>query len=151
MGCGSETDTAHLDTRDGHTGCENRPNVGRLRLAARAIEAKAGEVAQLRLGWRHPKAWRSLRSITLRVTRDERFVGAVTIRPRSNRIAARGALELVRQRTRLSHRGKTVSARIALRFDEALAGAKLTADVIAVDARGARQVERGAGTIRVSA
>lgn len=55
------------------------------------------------------------------------------------------------QRTRLSHRGKTVSARIALRFDEALAGAKLTADVIAVDARGARQVERGAGTIRVSA
>ena len=149
VGCGSGTDTAQLDsTRDGHTSCENR-TVGKLRLAREAIAATAGKPATVRLSWRHPKAWRKLRRIELRLTRDDVEVGAIAIRPRAGRIAADGALGLARRRTRLSHRGKTVTARIGLRIDTALAGATLKAAIEAIDARGTRQHERDAATIRV--
>ena len=38
----------------------------------------------------------------------------------------------------------------AVRLDESLAGKKLTLEVEATDTRGARQLERDAGTIRVA-
>jgi hypothetical protein len=56
---------------------------------------------------------------------------------------ARGAVELVRRHTRLSRKGKTVVAKLALRFDDSLAGRTLKTEVEATDISGARQVERG--------
>ena len=47
-------------------------------------------------------------------------------------------------------RGKAVVAKLALRLDESLAGQMLGAEVEATDRRGARQLERDAGTVRVA-
>jgi hypothetical protein len=55
----------------------------------------------------------------------------------------------MRKHARVSRKGKTVTARLALRLDHSLAGATLSADMQATDTRGRRQLERDAGTIRV--
>jgi hypothetical protein len=150
VGCGSGTDTAELDpnTVDVSSSCETR-RVGVLRLAPKALHATAGETARLKLSWRHPRSWRQLRRVTLRLYRGESRVGAVAISPRSRRIADRGALTVLR-RSRLARKGKTVTARLALRLDRSLAGRRLRVEVETVDVRGARQLEPGAGSIEVS-
>ena len=43
-----------------------------------------------------------------------------------------------------------MTARLALQLDESVAGEMLSLDVTAVDARGRRQVEHIAGTVRVA-
>jgi hypothetical protein len=78
------------------------------------------------------------------------LLGDITIRPRGERIAADGAVKLVRKASRLTRKGKTVPARLAVRLDESLAGETLKAEVEATDTRGRRQLERNAGTIRVA-
>jgi Ca2+-binding RTX toxin-like protein len=151
VGCGLGTgDTAFLDNLDGFSGCENRTVVGTLRLAPKTIKAHAGEPAHVRLSWRHPQDWRKLGKIELRLTDDGTPVGKVTIRPRKQRMTADGAMRLVRRQSRLTRKGKTVTARLALRLDDSLAGQTLTADVEATDTRGRRQLERDAGTVRVT-
>jgi hypothetical protein len=146
VACGTGTDTAQLDSRDVSGGCEDASvsNVGRLRLAPATLEAKAGRVTRLRLSWRHPVSWRSLRSIELRLGRE----GRITIRPGRQRISAGGAVSLVR--TRLTTDGKAVTARLAVRLDDSLAGRTLTAEVAATDRRGRRQLNRAAGTVIVA-
>jgi hypothetical protein len=69
--------------------------------------------------------------VTLRVYPGKARVGAVEIGPRSRR-------------------KKTVSAQLVLRLDRKLAGRQLRLEVEAVDVHGARQLERGAGSIRVT-
>jgi hypothetical protein len=151
VGCGAGTaDTAQLDNRDGFESCEIRPAVGTLRLTPKTVVAEAGAPAQVRLSWRHPRAWKQLRAIELRLTLDDMPVGEITIRPRRERITDDGAVTLVRRGTRLTRHGKTVAARLALRLDQSLAGQTLEAEVEATDRRGRRQLERNAGRIRVS-
>ncbi len=152
VSCGSGFDGITADTgspSDLMTGCEN-VIVGKLRLTPKAIAAKAGKPTHVRLSWRHPRAWRKLREIQLHVQRDGSEVGEITIRPRSGKIAADGAVELVRRGTRLARKGKTVTARLALRLDDTLAGDTLALDVLAVDTRGRQQIEPDAGRIRVA-
>jgi len=146
--CGTGDDTAQLDSRDGHLGCENRP-VGVLRVTPGTVEAGAGETARLRLSWRHPRAWKELRTIELRLTHDGMPAGEITIRPRRARIAADGSVTLLPRATRLTREGRAVTAHLALRLDPSLAGGTLTAEVEAVDVRGRRQLERDAGSIRI--
>jgi RTX calcium-binding nonapeptide repeat (4 copies) len=148
VGCGSATDTAELDSGDGFTSCENR-RVGVLRLAPKGLRVEAGKVARLRLSWRHPRSWRRLRRIELRLVHQDAAVGTVTIRPRGQHVSADGVVKLSR-RSRFVRKGKTVSARLWLRVDRSLAGRRLRLEVEAVDARGARQLERRAGAIRVA-
>jgi RTX calcium-binding nonapeptide repeat (4 copies) len=146
-----DRDTLTRDLRDvDATGCENVNSVGVLELAPKALAAEAGERVRLRMRWTHPQSWRKLRSISLRLRARDAVVGGVTIRPRGERIAAAGAVALVRKQTRLSHKGKWVSARLAIRLDDSLAGQTLKAEVEATDTRGRRQLERDAGTIRVA-
>ena len=150
VGCGSGIDTAQLDSRDGFGGCESTTiaQVGKLRLFPAAVEAKPGRPAHLRLSWSHPRSWRKLRGVELRLREAGTRVGKIVIRPRAERVVAGGAVDLVR--ARLSHTGKTVTARLALRFDTRLAGKTLSVEVQATDTRGRRQLERDAGTIRVA-
>jgi Ca2+-binding RTX toxin-like protein len=148
LGCGFGSDTAILDNLDGFSNCETRTLVGKLRLTPKVLHAKAGEVVRMRLAWRHPKAWKQLRTIELRLTDDGLPVGEVTIRPRGRRVADDGAVAV--QRAQIVTRGKTVVAKLALRLDESLAGQTLGAEVEATDRRGARQLERDAGTVRVA-
>ena len=124
-------------------------SVGTLALTPKSLAAEGGRVARLRLSWTHPVSWRKLRTVTLRLRLGDESVARVTVRPRGERLTAAGAVALVRRATRLSHDGQTVTARLALRLDESLAGRRLTADVEAVDTRGREQVERDAATIRV--
>jgi hypothetical protein len=124
--------------------------VGSLNLTPKAVHAKAGRVTRLQLSWRHPRSWRRLRRIELRLVDGDTSLGGVAIRPRGRRISDRGAVRLARRASRIVRRGKTVSARLALRLDESLAGQTLTAEVEASDARGRRQLERNAGTLRIA-
>jgi Ca2+-binding RTX toxin-like protein len=162
--CGAGAPDEALTSLDGErsaSGCETivatRPPatttgglVGTLRLTPAALRIAAGELAPLRLSWRHPRGWRKLRRIELRVYRGDARVGRVTIRPRGKRIGADGAVRLVPKRSRLTRKGMTITARLAVRFDESLAGQTLTVEVEASDTRGARQLERDAGTVRVA-
>jgi hypothetical protein len=144
--CGSEIDTAERDARENRlSGCE-QGNVGVLELAPKRITAAAGKRATLQLSWRHPDGWRRLRSVTLRLTRRGAQVGEISIRPRSKQVKA----ESIARVTRLARQGKTVTARLALKIDSSMAGQKLGLEVEATDTRGRRQLERGAGTVRVA-
>jgi hypothetical protein len=152
VSCGEGTDTFEVDSFDNFAQaaalCENG-TIGVLRLAPKRLRARAGEPARLKLSWRHPRSWRQLRRVTLRLYRGDSRVGAVAISPRSRRIADRGGLTVLR-RSRLVRKGKTVSAQLALRLHRSLAGQRLRIEIAAVDVRGARQLERRAGSIRVS-
>ena len=53
--------------------------------------------------------------------------------------------------SKLSHHGKWVTAKLALRLPKSLAGEDLRVDVRATDSDGQRQLERGAGTIELGA
>jgi hypothetical protein len=163
LDCGADAPDEALVNPAGEsstTGCERivtvRPPasgtgpVGSLSLTPRALHAETGEVARLRLSWRHPRSWRRLRRIELRLIHGDRRLGAVTIRPRGRRINARGAVRLVRRASRIKRNGKTVGARLALRLDRSLAGRRLRIEVEAVDTRGRRQIERNAGSIRIA-
>lgn len=149
VGCGSGDDTAQLDSLDGSSFCETR-RVGVLRLTPKAQLAKAGKLARVKLSWRHPVSWRKLRTVELRLTKDGTPVGKITIRTRGEKITAAGAIKLSRRATRLTHRGKTVTAHLALRLDNSLARQTLKAEVEATDQRGRRQIERNAATLRVA-
>ena len=149
VGCGLGIDTFEVDSIDNLGDCENG-TVGVLGLAPRTLRARAGETAGLKLSWRHPRSWRQLRRVTLRLYRGKARVGAVAITPPNRRIRDRGAVTVLRRSSRITRKGKTISARLALRLDRSLAGRTLRVEVEAVDARGTRQLERNAGSIHVS-
>jgi Ca2+-binding RTX toxin-like protein len=149
--CDSGQDTLNRDLQDvDASGCEVVNSVGTLELAPKALTADAGELAKLRLSWTHPQSWKRLRDVTLRLRLRDRVVGSIAMHPRRERITGRGATRLVRSATRLARHGKTVTARLAFRLDGTLAGQTLKADVEATDARGRRQLERAAATVRVA-
>jgi Ca2+-binding RTX toxin-like protein len=147
INCGAGTDTAEADSLDGFFACETR-RVGVLRLTPKSVRAEAGKVVRMRLAWRHPKAWKQLRTIELRLTQGGAPVGEVAVRPRGGKVAGDGGVAV--KRARIVSRGRTVVAKLALRLDESLAGQTLKAEVEATDRRGARQLERDAGTVRVA-
>lgn len=143
-------DVAFTDTAEQEiSGCETRKTVGVLRLTPKVMNAEAGQTARLELNWRHPKAWKQLRTIELRVTQRGAPVGAITVRPRGKRIAASGALQLDDAASRLTNEGKTVRARLGIKLADGLAGERLKVEVEATDMRGARQLVR-AGSVRVA-
>jgi hypothetical protein len=88
--------------------------------------------------------------VTLRLIHDGVAVGEVIVHPRSGRIEADGVAKVARGGTRLTRRGKTVTARLALRIDASMTGQGLGLEVEATDKKGRRQLERDAATIRVA-
>jgi hemolysin type calcium-binding protein len=137
---GGADDTLIADLRDDDaTGCETVQLVGKLALAAKG--------ADVRLSWTHPVSWKRLRHVTVRIKDGRKVAGRIVIKPRAEKIAASGQVEIAR--SRLTHKGGKVTARLKLRYDAALAGMRLKADVVAADINGAKQVERNAATIRV--
>lgn len=137
--CGSGgSDEALTDFREARpSGCEiARPPqlVGRLGLTA-ATRARANRIAPVTLSWRHPRSWRRLRSIELRVG----GLGRIAIRPRGRRISGDRAIRLA-PGAALSRRGRTATVRLQLRLASARAR-RLQATITAVDTAGRRQVE----------
>jgi hypothetical protein len=76
-------------------------------------------------------------------------VGMVSVRPASGRLTADGKVKLA-PGSRLSHHGKTVTARLGLRVSRSLGGKRLRIAVTATDRHGAQQTEAAAGSIRVA-
>jgi hypothetical protein len=152
MDCGFDTpDTLNRDLRDiNATGCEIVNSVGILKLTPATIAAEPGEVAKVKLSWTHPKSWKQLRSVTLRLREGNEVVGKVAIRPRAEKLEDEGGVQLVRGQSKLVHKDKKVSAQLALRISRKLADSTLSADVVASDVKGAKQVSRAAATVRVS-
>jgi len=93
-------------------------------------------------------SWKQLRHVTVRIKDGGRVAGRIVIRPRAEKVAASGQVEIAR--AKLSHKGGKVTARLKLRYDAALAGKRLNADVVAADIHGAKQVERNAATLKVA-
>jgi len=93
-------------------------------------------------------SWKQLRHVTVRIKDGRNVAGKVVIRPRAEKIAASGQIEIAR--SELTRKGGKITARLKLRYAPALAGKRLRADVIAADIRGAKQVERNAATIKVA-
>ena len=135
---------ADLNDRNA-SGCETVTQVGVLKLAPTAITAKAGKVAKLRMTWSHPTSWKQLRKVELRIE----DAGKVVVRPRAERIEDNGDVKVMRA-SRLTSKGKKVTAHLALKLDKSLAGETLSVDVEATDVKGRRQLQQDAGTIRVS-
>jgi hypothetical protein len=146
-------DFASVDDEDSVVNVETKAvevnGVGKLRLK-KSLHAAAGKPARVSIAWRHPKAWKALRSLEWRLMDGVDQVGAVKIRPRSGRLAATGAVKLAKGSS-VSHKGKTVTARLKLRLPAKLVGAPLTVDVAATDAKGHRQIEAAAALIDVTA
>ena len=82
-------DSASIDATEHRVrNCESS-QVGKLALKARG--------STVDVSWTHPKAWRKLRSVTVRVLDDRREIGAIKINPRAEQLAATGAVELGRR------------------------------------------------------
>jgi Ca2+-binding RTX toxin-like protein len=137
---GGDDDTLIADLKDDDaTACETVQLVGKLALAAKG--------SKLRVSWTHPVSWKQLRHVTVRLKDGRKVAGKVVIKPRAEKVAASGQVEIAG--SKLTHKGGKVTARLKLRYAAALAGKRLKADVIAADIRGTKQVERNAATIRV--
>ena len=148
---GGGNDVLIHDLRDEDAeGCENLSAVGILRLAPAAISAEAGEIAKVKLSWTHPKSWKQLRKVTLRLREGDKVVGQVAIRPASEKVEGKGGVRVVHKQSKLVRKDKKVSAELALRISRKLADSTLDADVVATDVKGKRQVARAAGSIQVS-
>jgi RTX calcium-binding nonapeptide repeat (4 copies) len=152
MDCGSDLpDTLNRDLRDVNaTGCEDVNSVGILKLAPAAISAEPGEVTKVKLSWTHPKSWKQLRSVTLRLREGKEVVGQVAIRPAAGKVEDKGAVRVVHKQSKLARQGGKVRAVLALQLADKLADSTLDADVVATDVKGKRQVSRAAGSIQVS-
>ena len=111
---GSGFDSAVADTLDTATSVESisRRAVGVLGEGEHTLRADAAGKVTLPLRWTHPKAWRSLKTIDALLYDGAKQVGRVTLRPASGRITGTGAAKGAKGT--LTHKGKTVSARVKL-------------------------------------
>ena len=141
-------DAADTDVAD----CESQTLVGRLAVKPGTLRAEAGEVVRLKLAWTHPRAWRELRAMTVRVRDAHAVVAEIAIDPKRRRagVDEKALADLVGRRVVVKGARRTLRAELPLRIDGELAGRRLDVEVEATDAAGNRQVETGAASIRVA-
>ena len=149
---GPDVDSAVRDGADVLFNVESATfgSVGRLALSPRTVTTDARKRARMTLRWTHPKTWRDLRRLELRLYRGDKRVGTIDVRPHGKRLAAHGAVQIMADAARVSHTAKTLTARLAMEFPSSLAGASLRLTVEATDLHGHKQIERDAGRIRIA-
>ena len=123
--------------------------VGKLRLSSAVVEATAGKPAPIELSWTHPKAWKQLHTVELRLSQGADVLGTITARPEDGSVRGKG-IATVLAGSKLTHHGKTVTAELAVRLDRSLAGQEVRVDVLATDRQGHTQMEPQAGVIRIA-
>jgi hypothetical protein len=150
---GSGFDTATVDNRlDAFNSDLEAPTagtVGRVRLAPIVVRAEPGKTARLTMSWTHPRSWRALRTLKVRLYDGAKPVGMINVRPRGERPTGHGIVKLMARGSKVSHHGKTVTAKLAVRLPRSLAERSLRVAVQATDRHGHEQLEPDAGTIRV--
>ena len=143
---GLGVDHATVDVSDQASGIEKfNQAIGTLKLAHKTVTVDRGE-ATVELSWTHPSAWKKLKRIALVAYDGEKAVGSVTMSPKTGKLIARGGLTLAGD-AKLSHKGKTVSARLPLKLRSAMPADGLRLAVTANDVTGNEQVEPGAGRL----
>jgi hypothetical protein len=149
---GPDVDSAVRDGADSLFDVESSTfgSIGRLALSPRTVTTDARKRARMTLRWTHPKTWRDLRELQLRLYRGTERVGTIDVRPRDKRLVAHGAVRLMAGTARVTHSAKTLTARLAMQFPSSLAGASLRLAVEATDLHGHTQLERDAGRLRVA-
>jgi RTX calcium-binding nonapeptide repeat (4 copies) len=142
-------DVGFTDAKDTPaTGFEQNDTVGVGTLQVTPRIQRATTNARLKLSWTHPKAWRALRSVDLLLFDNaNRQVGMVATK--SSGLKGRGAVKVMAG-SRVSHHGKTVTARLALKLPRSLRGQSLRVAVRATDRHGRKQLEADAGVINVA-
>ncbi|MBI5105213.1 MAG: hypothetical protein HZB46_09575 [Solirubrobacterales bacterium] len=141
---GCELDFAQL------TAPAERIVIGRAAVSPGSHAARAATPLRVRVSWRHPRSWKRLRYVALRVRQDGLAVGGVLIAPRVRLLQGQGAVVLDPRASTLRRGGRTVAATLVVRLDPSLAGTRLTADLVAVDRAGRTQEERDVARIRVA-
>jgi hypothetical protein len=141
-------DAADTDVAD----CESQTLLGRLAMKSGTLRAKAGKVVRLELAWTHPRAWRDLRSLTVRLRDAQATVAEITIDPKRRRAVddEKALADVIGRRVVVAGARRTVRAALPLRIDRKLAGRRLEVEIEATDAAGNRQLETGAASIRVA-
>lgn len=122
--------------------------VGRVRLASKTVRARAGKTTELAVSWTHPKSWRELKMVAVKLYDGAKPLGEVYARMRDRRITGSGSLRLVS--SRLILRGKTATARFSVRLPRSLGGKKLRLAVRAADRHRHLQEVPEAGELRVA-
>ncbi|HWH94198.1 MAG TPA: hypothetical protein VNT03_10085 [Baekduia sp.] len=150
---GQGNDVAHVDAKDTVVGEVEQvfvgSGIGRLKLTPAAVTTRAGKPARVTLAWRHPKAWKQLRSLELHASAGGKRVATVKIDPARARVSGRGPISVLRSSS-VRHHGKSVTADLRLRAAQELAGRTLRLEVQATDAHGHTQVEPLAGDLTVA-
>ena len=133
LDCGAgRVDTIQRDDADVLDGCENFfLGVSRVKVSGNHVE----------LSWTHPRSWRKLRRLVLYVMED---LGAEGLSARSarctstcvTRASRRSSASKSHRGSRMTRRGKTVTARFELEINPAWAGSTFAYELEAVDLRG---------------
>ena len=131
---GPDFDTAFVDQIfdvfiDGVEDIRKVASVGRLRLAPRVLKAEAGMISRLKVGWKHPQAWRELRKVKVSLYDGKEAVGTIDVRPAAGRLASTGVVDLKATRCKVRHHGKWVTASLAMSLPKSLADQDLRVDV----------------------
>jgi YVTN family beta-propeller protein len=125
--------------------------VGTFKMAPKRAVARPGKRVALTVTWRHPRTWRELRSVELRLSGRHGEVGRVVFDQETGRLRARG-ITLDRGRSSIKGSGpagRLVTLRVVLRPGRRLAGQTLGVQLGASDDDGATQALRPAGRLRV--
>ena len=102
--------------------------------------ALKGRESMVNLSWTHPQAWKQLAKVELGAFVGIKRVGTVTMTPATGKITARGALSLTRD-AKLVHKGKTVSAALALKVARSVDTDNLHLQLAATDKAGETQTD----------
>jgi Ca2+-binding RTX toxin-like protein len=119
-------------------------NIGVLKAGPTTQFVAAGADANVRVAWRHPKSWRALRAIEVRLRDDGQIVARKRI------VVSGEAGDRAARSGKVIRRGRGASARAALRVPAKTDAGRLSVDVVATDVRGKRQDERDAAFVHVA-
>ena len=156
--------------------CPDNPDVGILSASPRRGRARAGRPLSVRLGWRHPRQWREIHTVTARLRDKRGVVATLVLDQNSERLTLRrgartrgsgsslafgrrgtlragGVEALVGRRAFRGSgvKGRDVSLGIGLRLPKRLAGRTLVLEMAATGDDQARQPFREAAVLRVGA
>jgi hypothetical protein len=135
---GADLDNATKDIGDSTIAVETvNGTVGKPKLTASALKNRQSTVA---VSWTHPQAWKNLAKVELGAFVGTERVGTVTMTPATGKIAAHGAISLTRDAT-LAHKGKTVSAKLALKVAKSVDTDQLHLELSATDKQGKVQTD----------
>ena len=104
---GDGFDTVTMDALDTVATSESvtAAAIGELRMDRTAVSTDSGRRALVTLGWKHPAAWKQLRSLELTVNDAGTQVGSIRMTVANGRISSDGAVRAVKG-SKLGHNGK---------------------------------------------